>query len=94
MGQKLDRLNSFLKERLNEKRSNRDKLADLKEDIMKFKLNKEEIWNKGAINMTSVVNANINKSAWDEEYFAMEEMISSSKSTIQAESKKGDYMSE
>ena len=44
--------------------------------------------------MSSVINANINKGAWEEEYFAMEEMISAGKSTIQAESKKGDYMSE
>lgn len=65
MNQKLDRLNIYLKERLHEKRSNREKLTDLKEDIMKFKLSKEELWNKGASNMSSVVNANINKSAWE-----------------------------
>lgn len=93
MNQKLDRLNSYLKERLHEKRSNRDKLVDLKEDIMKFKINKEEVWNKGASHMSSVVNANINKGAWEEEYFSLEEMISRAKSTVQAESKKGDYMS-
>ena len=40
MNQKLDRLNIFLKERLHEKRSNRDKLSDIKEDILKYKMNK------------------------------------------------------
>lgn len=40
MGQKLDRLNAFLKERLHEKRTIREKLGDLREDLMKFKINK------------------------------------------------------
>jgi hypothetical protein len=41
MGQKLDRLNIYLKERLFEKRANREKLAELKEDIFKLRVNKE-----------------------------------------------------
>ena len=40
MSQKLDRLNIFLKERLHEKRTNRDKLSEIKEDILKYKMNK------------------------------------------------------
>ena len=40
MGQKLDRLNIYLKERLFQKRANRDKLAELKEDIFKLRVNK------------------------------------------------------
>jgi hypothetical protein len=40
MNQKYDRLQSYLKDKLNDKRINRNKLADIKEDIIKFKLSK------------------------------------------------------
>lgn len=40
MSQKYERLQNYLKDRLNDKRVSRDKLTDIKEDILKFKLNK------------------------------------------------------
>lgn len=46
MSQRLDRLQILLKERLHEKRANREKLTDIKEDMMRYKMNKEEIWNR------------------------------------------------
>lgn len=46
MSQRLDRLQILLKERLHEKRANREKLTDIKEDMMRYKMNKEDIWNR------------------------------------------------
>lgn len=61
MNQKQDRLNAYYKERMSEKRVNRDKLSDLKEDISKFKLSKESIWDK----VTLSTSANI-KNSWED----------------------------
>lgn len=76
MNQKLDRLNIFLKERLHEKRSNRDKLSDIKEDILKYKMNKEEVWNKVGTNSGTM------KTSWMEECVGLEDLIAKSKSTV------------
>lgn len=40
MQQKYERLQVYLKDKLADKRQNRDKLAEIKEDIIKFKLSK------------------------------------------------------
>jgi DNA polymerase II small subunit/DNA polymerase delta subunit B len=61
MKQKYDRLTAYLKERVNEKRVNREKLADLKEDIAKFKLSKESIWDKVTLATTSST-----KNSWED----------------------------
>lgn len=58
MNQKYDRLQCYLKDKLNDKRINRNKLADIKEDIIKFKLSKESAWDKATLN-SSVANKNI-----------------------------------
>lgn len=79
MGQKLERLNAFYKERLHEKRIIREKLAELKEDIMKSKLNKEDITNKTISSQFSTTN----KAVCDEEAFLMEEEIAKVTTTLQ-----------
>lgn len=58
MNQKYDRLQSYLKDKLNDKRINRNKLADIKEDIIKFKLSKESSWDKAILN-SSIANKNV-----------------------------------
>lgn len=58
MNQKYERLQSYLKDKLNDKRINRNKLADIKEDVIKFKLSKESAWDKATLN-SSVANKNI-----------------------------------
>ena len=60
MMQKYDRLNAYYKERVSEKRNNKNKLADIKEDIAKFKLSKEAIWDK-----VSLATSTSTKSRWD-----------------------------
>jgi hypothetical protein len=40
MSQKFERLQIYLRDRLSDKRKSRDKLAEINEDILKFKLNK------------------------------------------------------
>jgi uncharacterized protein YydD (DUF2326 family) len=79
MGQKLERLNAFYKERLHEKRIINEKLAELKEDIMKSKLNKEDITNKTISSQFSTTN----KAVCDEEAFLMEEEIAKVTTTLQ-----------
>ena len=61
MTQKQERLNAYYKDRISDKRVNRDKLTDLKEDISKFKLSKESIWDK----VTLSTSANI-KNGWED----------------------------
>jgi hypothetical protein len=61
MKQKYDRLTAYLKERVSEKRVNREKLADIKEDIAKFKLSKESIWDKVTLATTSST-----KNSWED----------------------------
>lgn len=71
MSQKYERLQSYLKDRLNDKRISRDKLTDIKEDIIKFKLSRESIWDR-----TALSTAAANKNAWEEECLALEDAIS------------------
>lgn len=66
MSQKYDRLQNYLKDKLNDKRINRNKLADIKEDIIKFKLSKESAWDKATLN-SSIANKNV----WEEECLAL-----------------------
>jgi hypothetical protein len=66
MNQKYDRLQNYLKDKLNDKRINRNKLADIKEDIIKFKLSKESAWDKATLN-SSIANKNV----WEEECLAL-----------------------
>lgn len=40
MAQKYERLQNYLRDRLTDKRTSRDKLAEIKEDIIKFKLSR------------------------------------------------------
>ena len=61
MKQKYERLTAYLKERVNEKRINREKVAQLKEDIAKFKLSKESIWDKVTLATTTA-----GKNGWEE----------------------------
>lgn len=53
MNQKYERLGAYLKDRVNDKRNNRAKLAEIREDIIKFKLSKESIWDKISLATTS-----------------------------------------
>ena len=59
MSQKYERLQNYLKDRLNDKRISRDKLTDIKEDIIKFKLSRESVWDR-----TALSTAAANKNAW------------------------------
>lgn len=49
MSQKFERLQIYLRDRLSDKRKSRDKLAEINEDILKFKLNKQSVWDKVSI---------------------------------------------
>lgn len=71
MSHKYERLQNYLKDRLNDKRISRDKLVDIKEDIIKFKMSKESIWDR-----TTATTVSANKNAWEDECSALEEMIS------------------
>lgn len=59
MSQKYERLQNYLKDRLSDKRISRDKLVDIKEDIIKFKLGKESVWDRTALNTAAA-----NRGAW------------------------------
>jgi hypothetical protein len=88
MSQKYERLQNYLKERLNDKRVSRDKLVDIKEDIIKFKLNKEAFWDRAAL------NSSVNKNAWEEECLLLEDAISKAEASVKSERKKGEYLAE
>lgn len=60
MGQKLVQLQHYLRERLNEKRRARENLADIKEDILKFRQAKEAIWDRASTAATG------NKAIWED----------------------------
>ena len=64
--QKQERLNAYYKDRVNDKRINRDKLAEIKEDIAKFKLSKEAIWDKVALSTSASLKNN-----WEEQCIAL-----------------------
>ena len=55
MNQKQERLNAYYKERMSEKRVSRDKLSDIKEDVSKFKLSKESIWDKVTLSTSATL---------------------------------------
>jgi len=61
MNQKQERLTAYYKDRISEKRVNRDKLCDLKEDISKFKLSKESIWDKVTLSTSASI-----KNGWED----------------------------
>lgn len=89
MAQKYERLNAYLKDRINEKRINRDKVAEIKEDIVKFKLSKESIWDK--VTLSTVSSA---KNGWEEQCLCLEETIGKAEAAVKAERKKGEYLTE
>jgi hypothetical protein len=89
MAQKFERLNAYYKERVNEKRANREKVAEIKEDCTKFKLGKESIWDKVTLATTSST-----KNGWEEECIILEEMIGKAEGAVKAERKKGEYLTE
>lgn len=89
MAQKHERLSAYLKDRTNDKRSNRQKLSEIKEDIVKFKLSKESVWDKASIS-----TATAHKKAWEEECLALEDLIGKAEAGTKAERKKGDYLTE
>jgi len=53
MTQKHERLQNYLRDRLADKRASRDKLSEIKEDIIRFKLSKEAIWDRTVLNASS-----------------------------------------
>lgn len=89
MSQKMDRLQIFLKEMLADKRSNREKLSDIKEDIIKFKMAKEAIWDRVTLTATTG-----NRGTWEDQCLVLEEMIAKAQSAAKAEQKKGTYLAE
>ena len=46
MGDKLGKLEAYYRDRVCKKRANRDKLVDLREDVIKLQLNKENAWDR------------------------------------------------
>ncbi len=89
MSQKYERLNAYLKDRISEKRVNREKVAQIKEDIIKFKLSKESVWDKATLSTVAS-----KKNVWEEECLALEEMVAKAQASVKAERKKGDYLTE
>lgn len=88
MSQKHERLQAYLKDRLGDKRASRDKLAEIKEDIIKFRLSKEQGWDR-ALN-----TVNAHRNAWEEECLALEDAIGKAEAAVKAERKKGEYLGE
>ena len=46
MSERFDKLQALYRDKANKKRSNRDKITELKQDIIKLKMNKELAWDK------------------------------------------------
>ncbi len=46
MSERFEKMQALLKEKANRKRYNRDKLSELKQDIIKLKILKENAWDK------------------------------------------------
>lgn len=84
---KMDKLNQYLKDMLTSKRLNRQKLSDIREDIISFKLSKESLWDR----VTSQATTG-NKSGWQDECAVLEELIAKAESDVKAESKKAGYL--
>lgn len=59
MSTKYDRLQTYLKDKINDKRLSREKLTEIKEDILKFKISKEAIWDK-----TTLATVSNHKNSW------------------------------
>lgn len=89
MASKFDKLESMLRERMNSKRRNYEKLTELKEDILKFKMSKQLVWDKVTSSATTG-----KKSAYEDEVINLEELIAKADSVSKNELKKGKYMSE
>lgn len=89
MAQKYDRLKAYLKDRISEKRVNREKIAEIKEDIVKFRLSKESIWDKVTLSTVSTA-----KNGWEEQCLSLEEIIGKAEAAVKAERKKGEYLTE
>jgi hypothetical protein len=70
MAQKHERLQNYLRDRLGDKRNSRDKLAEIREDIIKFRLSREAIWDR-----TALTTAAVNRNAWEDECLALEDAI-------------------
>jgi hypothetical protein len=82
-------LQGYFKDRLNDKRQNREKLTDIKEDVIKFKLSKEAIWDK--VSLSAVL---AQKNAREEEYLALEDLIGKAEASVRTERKKGEYLAD
>lgn len=89
MAEKYQRLQAYFKDRLNDKRQNREKLTEIKEDIIKFKLSKEAIWDK--VSLSTVL---AQKNAREEEYLVLEDLISKAEASVRTERKKGEYLAD
>jgi hypothetical protein len=88
MAQKHERLQNYLRDRLADKRASRDKLSEIKEDIIRFKLSKEAIWDRAALNASS------SHAHWEDECLALEDAIGKAEASVKAERRKGDYLGE
>jgi hypothetical protein len=64
-------------------------VSEIKEDIIKFKMSKESIWDK-----LTLSSATAHKNTWEEECLALEDLIGKAEANVKSERKKGDYLSE
>lgn len=87
MAQKHERLQAYLKDRLTDKRASREKLSEIKEDIIRFKLSREGVWDRVVLGTAAV-----HRNAWEDECLALEEAIGKAEAAVKAERKKGEYL--
>jgi hypothetical protein len=78
MAQKHERLQNYLRDRLTDKRASRDKLAEIREDIIRFKLSREAVWDRAALTAAS------SRGQWEDECLALEEAIGRAEAGVKA----------